>query len=165
MFDALVIVGVLSVFTSVHLHQALVLLLVTDTFFLLLLQFKLVRFDIFAQSENMIRLLLNVSLSWENITFSSGNLFSGCSYLTLDFVGCTVLVCDMVSVIIKFLLETMHSDQVWVVASFEVIIFEQLFVLKMTIFGLNGVELIAKGKVIFVTLLNFENLCFELADK
>ena len=59
----------------------------------------------------------------------------------------------------------MHSDQVWVVASFEVIIFEQLFVLKMTIFGLNGVELIAKGKVIFVTLLNFENLCFELADK
>jgi hypothetical protein len=51
------------------------------------------------------------------------------------------------------------------VASFEVIIFEQLFVLKMTIFGLDGVELIAKGKVIFVTLLNFENLCFELADK
>lgn len=86
MLDALVVVGIFSILTSVHLHQTLVLLLVTNTFFLLLLQFKLVGFDVLAQGENVIRLLLNVSLSRENVSLSAGDLFSCCANLSLDFI-------------------------------------------------------------------------------
>lgn len=47
----------------------------------------------------------------------------------------------------------------------KVVVLEKFFILEVTIFGLNGVELVAKGKVVFVSLLDLENLGFELADE
>jgi hypothetical protein len=46
-----------------------------------------------------------------------------------------------------------------------VVILHQLFILKMSILGLNGVELVSKGNVVLVTLLDFKNLSLELTDE
>lgn len=47
----------------------------------------------------------------------------------------------------------------------KVVILEKFFILEVTIFGLNGVKLVAQGKVVFVSLLDLEDLGFELADE
>ena len=47
----------------------------------------------------------------------------------------------------------------------KVVILEKFFILEVTIFGLNRVELVAQGKVVFVSLLDLEDLGFELADE
>jgi len=56
-------------------------------------------------------------------------------------------------------------DKVAVMSCFEVVILQKFFILKVTILSLDGVELIAQGKVVFVSLLNLEDLCFKLADE
>ena len=50
-------------------------------------------------------------------------------------------------------------------ASFEIVVLEQFLVLKMTVLGLYGVELVTQSLIVFVTLLNFEDFGFELTDK
>lgn len=47
----------------------------------------------------------------------------------------------------------------------EIVILEKFFILKVTVFGLDGVELVAQGKVVFVSLLDLKDLSFELADE
>ena len=47
----------------------------------------------------------------------------------------------------------------------KVVILEKFFILEVTILGLNGIELVAQGKVVFVSLLDLKNLGFELADE
>ena len=50
-------------------------------------------------------------------------------------------------------------------ASLKVVVLEQLFVLEVTVLGLNGVKLVSQGKVVLVTLLNLEDLGLELRDQ
>ena len=50
-------------------------------------------------------------------------------------------------------------------ASLEVVVLEQLFVLEVTVLGLNGVKLVSQCKVVLVTLLNLEDLGLELRDQ
>ena len=47
----------------------------------------------------------------------------------------------------------------------EIVILEKFFILKVTVFCLDGVELVAQGKVVFVSLLDLKDLSFELADE
>jgi hypothetical protein len=47
----------------------------------------------------------------------------------------------------------------------KVVILEKFLIMEVTILGLNGIELVAQGKVVFVSLLDLENLGFELADE
>ena len=47
-------------------------------------------------------------------------------------------------------------------ASLEVVVLEQLLVLEVTVLGLNGVELVAEGEVVLVTLLDLEDLSLQL---
>ena len=44
----------------------------------------------------------------------------------------------------------------------EVVVLEKFFVAELTELGLYGVELIAQGHVVFITLLDLENLCLQL---
>jgi len=47
----------------------------------------------------------------------------------------------------------------------KVVILEKFFILEVTILGLNCIELVAQGKVVFVSLLDLEDLGFKLADE
>ena len=59
----------------------------------------------------------------------------------------------------------MQSDQVHILASLEIVVFQKLFVLEVSKLGLHRVELIPQGQVVLVSLLYLENLGFKLADK
>jgi hypothetical protein len=59
----------------------------------------------------------------------------------------------------------LEVNKVAVMSCLKVVVLEKFFILEVTIFGLNGVELVAKGKVVFVSLLDLEDLGFELADE
>ena len=47
----------------------------------------------------------------------------------------------------------------------EIVVLEQLLVLEVAILSLNGEELISQGEVVFVSLLDFENLSLELRNE
>ena len=50
-------------------------------------------------------------------------------------------------------------------ASLEIVVLEQLFVLEVAVLGLDGVELVAKGEVVLVPLLDLEDFCLQLGDE
>jgi hypothetical protein len=51
------------------------------------------------------------------------------------------------------------------VSGLEVVVLEQFLVLEVAILGLDGVELVSKGKVVLVSLLDLEDLCLQLRDE
>jgi len=48
------------------------------------------------------------------------------------------------------------------VACFEVVVLEELLVLKVAVLCLNGVQLVAQGEVVLITLLDLEDLGLQL---
>ena len=50
-------------------------------------------------------------------------------------------------------------------ASLEVVVLEQFLVLQMSVFGLDSVELVPQSQVVFVALLNLEDLGLKLTDQ
>ena len=47
----------------------------------------------------------------------------------------------------------------------EIIILEEFLVLQVTILSLDGVELVSQGEVVLVSLLDLEDLSFELRNE
>ena len=47
----------------------------------------------------------------------------------------------------------------------EIIVLEKFLVLQVTILGLDGVELVSQGEVVLVSLLDLEDLSFELRNE
>ena len=47
----------------------------------------------------------------------------------------------------------------------EIIVLEEFLVLQVTILGLDGVELVSQGEVVLVSLLDLEDLSFELRNE
>ena len=47
----------------------------------------------------------------------------------------------------------------------EIIVLEEFLVLQVTILGLYGVELVSQGEVVLVSLLDLEDLSFELRNE
>ena len=48
---------------------------------------------------------------------------------------------------------------------FEIVVLEQFLVLEVAELGLHSVQLVAQSQVVFVTLLNFKDFCFQLTDQ
>lgn len=59
----------------------------------------------------------------------------------------------------------MQCDRVGVLASLKLVFLEKLLVLKVAVLRLNRVELVSQRKVVLVTLLDLEDLSFELRDE
>lgn len=54
---------------------------------------------------------------------------------------------------------------VLVVSVVIVVILHQLLILEVSVLLLDGVQLVSEGDVVFISLLDFEDLGLELADK
>lgn len=120
--------------------------------------------NFFFQPIARVRLLCDVSLSCENFLLPSVDLIPSGSNFTLQVVVVAVLFVQQESGIIYLFAEHVEAARVGVVTLFEVIVLEQLFVLQVTILGLDGVELISERKVVFVTLLDLKDLSFKLRN-
>ena len=46
-----------------------------------------------------------------------------------------------------------------------VVILHQFLILQMSVLLLHGIQLVSQGDVVFVSLLDFEDLSFELTDE
>lgn len=50
-------------------------------------------------------------------------------------------------------------------ASFEIVVLKHLLVLQVSKLSLNCVQLVPQGEVVLITLLDLEDLGFQLADQ
>ena len=50
-------------------------------------------------------------------------------------------------------------------ACLEIVVLEELLILQVAILGLDCVELVSQGEVVFVSLLDLEDLGFELRNE
>ena len=92
MLYTLILVGVLAVLSASHFTKSVIVLLVSYSLLLLLLEFKLESVDIFSKGEEHVGLLLDVSLSAKNISFTTGDLLTNATDFTLGLIAGPILV-------------------------------------------------------------------------
>ena len=163
--DSAILVTVLPGFEGVEVLRPFDLLLV---FRPLVLQLgKLVRCVIvfFPQSMSAVTFLGDIPLSRENFSLTSADLLTSRGNLRLQVVIRTILLIEQEASVIDFLLEPSHRHKVGVSSGLEVIVLQQFLVLQVPVLGLDGVELVAQGHVVLVSLLDLENLRLQLRNQ
>ena len=163
--NAAVLLGVLALLKAVKVSHAVNFFLVLGTLLLKLGQLVVQVVDVFAQGEAGVALLLDVTSGGENFTLSSGDLLTGGSDVGGQVVVSSVLFVKKETGVIDFFLHALKSNEVGVVASFKVIVLEELLVLQVSVLGLDGVELVSERKVVLVALLDLEDLGLELRNE
>lgn len=59
----------------------------------------------------------------------------------------------------------MEVDEVAVMSCLEVVILEKLFILEMSVLGLDSVQLVTKCKIVLISLLDLKDFSLQLADE
>jgi hypothetical protein len=59
----------------------------------------------------------------------------------------------------------MQSNTVRVLSLLKLVFLKQFLILQMTVLSLDRIQLVSQSQVVLVSLLYFEDLCFELANK
>jgi hypothetical protein len=59
----------------------------------------------------------------------------------------------------------MQSNTVRVLSLLKLVFLKQFLILQMTVLSLNRIQLVSQSQVVLVSLLYFEDLRFELANK
>lgn len=113
----------------------------------------------------MIGLNGNFSLKSNAFLFSSADLVSYGSNLSLILIVRPVLLVKEESKVFYLLSERVDGDDVLIVTVVIVVILHQLFILDMSVLLLDGVELISKSEIVLVSLLDFEDLSLQLRDQ
>lgn len=163
--EARVLLGVFTLLKAVKISKAINFFLILSSLLLELLQLVGEVVDVLAESEGRVTLLLHIALRSEDFRLSSGDLLAGGSDVSRQVVIRSVLLVKKETSIFNFFLEALESNQVGVVTGLEVIVLKELFILQVSVLGLDGVKLISQGEVVLVALLNFEDLSLELGNK
>lgn len=153
----------LTVFTFLHTIQTpqlINVLLITVALFLEFAEFKMGVINFLFQPIARIRLLSDVSLSCKNFLLPSVDLFPSGSNLTLQVVVVAVLFVQQESGVVNLFTQHVQAARVGIMALFEVVVLEQLLVLQVSVLGLDGIQLISECQIVFVTLLDLEDLGF-----
>jgi hypothetical protein len=163
-FDSLGTIGVFSFLHGVHVSQSLDLLTVSGLLFSQVS--KLVRKVIYVVSKctASVSFLLAVTSGSVDLSFTTGDLLTGSSNLSLEISISSVLLVEKETSIVNLLSESSKSDEVRFVSGLEIVVLEQLFIGEVAVLGLDGVKLIAECEVVLVSLLDFKDLSLELGD-
>lgn len=124
------------------------------------LELKRSRVDVFPKRITVVRFVLDVSLELENLSLPPCDLVSQRCNLHLHVVVSSALIIKMEPGIVTLLLESVQRNAVRVVPSFELVVLHEFFILKVSELGLDRVKLVSEREVVFVSLLNLENLSF-----
>jgi hypothetical protein len=108
--------------------------------------------------------LLAVTSGSVDLSFTTGDLLTGSSNLSLEISISSVLLVEKETSIVNLLSESSKSDEVRFVSGLEIVVLEQLFIGEVAVLGLDGVKLIAECEVVLVSLLDFKDLSLELGD-
>ena len=87
------------------------------------------------------------------------------AYLCLELVIASIFFVEEEAEVFDLLSAGHGADLVLVVAVVVVVVLHQFFILEVAVLLLDGVELVAEGDIVLVSLLNFEDLGLKLADE
>lgn len=160
--DPLLRVVVLALLDRVNFPKAVHFQLISLSLLLELLELELTNLDLLTSCVTVVRLLLHVALTRKNLSLTAGDLLPDRCDLTLAIVVGSALFIHVVPGVITFFFQSLHGDRIRVVSRFKIVVLEHLLVLKVSEFGLNRVQLVPQGEVVFVALLDLENFSFEL---
>lgn len=118
--------------------------------------------EFLAERVARVRFLGDVPLSGENFGLTARNLLASRGDFRLQVVVGPVLFIEEEAGIVDLLLQAAECHQVRVVTRLEIVVLEKFLILQVSVLGLNGVELIAQGKVVFVALLDLKDLSLKL---
>ena len=163
--DAAVLVRVLPSLHGVEILGALNFILVAAALLLELGQFVTGVVNFFAEGVAAVGLLGDIALRGEDLGLATGDLLAGGGDLGLEVIVRPVLLVEQETGVVDLLLEALEGEDVGVVAGLEVVVLQELFVLEVAVLGLDGVELVAQCEVVFVALLNLEDLGLQLGDE
>ena len=163
--NSVVRIGVFTFLHAVKASQLINLLLIALSLLLELAKFVVCVVKILCQGIAVVTLLGNIPLSCENLSLTAVDLLTSASNLVLQVVVLTILLVEKEARVVDLFAKSVESISVGVVSLVEVVVLKQLLVLQVAVLSLNGVQLVAKGQVILVTLLNLKDFCLELRDE
>lgn len=121
--------------------------------------------SILTQGISLVTLDGDFSLKSDALLLTAANLIANSTNLSLQLVVTAVLLVEKETKVLHFLAQSIGSEHVLVVTIVVVVILHVLLVLQVAILLLNSIELVAKCKVILVSLLDLEYLCLKLRDE
>lgn len=158
-------VGVFSSLQGVEVPTAFNFLSITRTLLFKFSEFVTGIVDFFAESVAVVALLSNITLSGKDLSLTPTDLFSGCGDLSRDIVVRSILFVEQETGVVDLFLQAHHRHHIGVGTSLEVVVLEKLFILEVTVLGLNRVKLVAQCQVVLVTLLDLKNLSLQLRNE
>jgi len=120
---------------------------------------------ILPKSIGLVTLDTDLSLESDTFLLSSTNLVPDCSNLSLVLIVRSILLVEKETKVFNLLSESVTSYHVLIVSVVVVVILHQLFILQMSILLLDSIQLIPKRDVVFIALLNLEDLCLKLRNQ
>jgi hypothetical protein len=121
--------------------------------------------SILPEAVGLISLGAGLSSKSNALLLSSTDLVSYSGNLRLHLVVAPVFLVEQESKVLNLFSECHTSDRVLVMSVVIVVILHQLFILEMSIFLLDGVELVSQSNVIFISLLDLKDLSLQLTNK
>lgn len=120
---------------------------------------------ILPKSIGLVTLDTDLSLESDTFLLSSTNLVPDCSNLGLVLIVRSILLVEKETKVFNLLSESVTSYHVRIVSVVVVVILHQLFILQMSILLLDSIQLIPKRDIVFIALLNLEDLCLKLRNQ
>jgi len=121
-FYSLILSSIFPFLNSIEFSKTIDFHLISLAFFFQFLQFKRKYINFFSKCVNMIRFLLNISLSIKNFSFSTRYLFTQCSNLTLDIIIWSAFFIEIESWIVTLFFQTLKSDKIWVMSGLKIVV-------------------------------------------
>ena len=163
--DLGIIILAFSFLESNSVSKSIDLILISGLLLSVFSKFVLEVIGVLPESVSLVTFDSNISLKCYTFLLSSADLVPDGSYLSLVLVVRSVLLVQKESKIFNFFSKRVDGHNILVVSVVVVVVLHQFFILNMSIFLLDSVKLISQSKVVFVSLLNLKDFCFQLRNQ
>ena len=163
--DLGIVVLAFSLLESNGVSKSVNLILIPSFLLSVLGQFVLKIISVLSQTISLIALDSDLSLESHTLLLSSADLVPDGSYLSLILVVRSVLFVEEESQVLDLLPEGVDRNNILVVSVVVVVVLHQFLILHMSVLLLDRVELVSQSQVVFVSLLDLEDLSFQLRNQ
>lgn len=120
---------------------------------------------VFTELVNGVLLLAEVSLEGNALLLSAADLVSDGTNLSLVLVVGAILLIGEEAKVLDLLSESVGGHNILVVSVVVVVVLHEFLVLEVAVLLLDSIKLVSQGQVVFVSLLDLEDLGLELGDE
>ena len=120
---------------------------------------------VFTELVNGVLLLAEVSLEGNALLLSAADLVSDGTNLSLVLVVGAILLVGEEAKVLDLLSESVGGHNILVVSVVVVVVLHEFLVLEVAVLLLDSIKLVSQGQVVFVSLLDLEDLGLELGDE